>query len=137
MPGLNELLAGSRNAKGSWNAYNQLKAKWMGQIRLQARSEKPVGPAFFTFLFVEPDRRRDPDNLTSAGIKLIFDSLVEAEVLAGDGWAHVLGFTSYWQTGDSPGCLVKWDDRQVFSKPAMQGALENRLEENAKQKSRR
>lgn len=138
MPGLNDLLAGSRNAKGSWNAYNAVKQKWSASIQLlvRARGVRATGPAFFTFLFVEPDKRRDPDNLTAAGIKLIFDSLVGSEVLEGDGWQHVLGFTSYWQVGSKPGCLVTWDDRQVFSKPAVQGLLEKVLGENAHEKSR-
>lgn len=139
LPGLNELLAGSRNAKGSWNQYNALKAQWYGQIKLllQAKGVRPVGPGYFTFLFVEPNKKRDPDNLTAGGIKLLLDSLVGAEVLAGDGWSSVLGFVSYWQVGEKPGCLIVWDERQTLSKPAMQGTLEKEDGENAKQKSRR
>lgn len=138
MPGLNELLSAKSTQRGNWSSYNDVKQRLFGQIQLLVRSKgiRPVGPGHFSFLFVEPDRRRDPDNVAAGGIKILLDALVGAEVLAGDGWAHVLGFVSYWQVGDKPGCLVTWDERQVWSKPAMQGALEKEIED-AQQKSRK
>jgi hypothetical protein len=129
LPGLNELLSSKSTRHGNWSAYNDVKQRWFGQIKLLARSKdiRAVGPGYFSFLFVEPDKRRDPDNVAAGGIKILLDALVGAEVLAGDGWQHILGFVSYWQVGDKPGCLIQWDERQTWSKPAMQGALEKEL----------
>jgi len=119
---LNDLLAGSRNHKGSWNAYNEQKRRWYGQIRLlcQAKRVETVGPGYFTFVFVEPDRRRDPDNVAAGGIKLLFDSLVGADVMKGDSWAHVLGFVSYWvHTPGKAGCLVHHGDALLTKDDAL------------------
>ena len=51
---------------------------------------KKIDSAFFTFRWFEKDKRRDPDNI-SAGQKYIFDGLVNAGILANDGWSQVLG----------------------------------------------
>lgn len=139
LPCLNDVISASAARKGKWTAYNELKQKWSGDIALLVRQHQvqPVGPGYFTFLFVEPNRKRDPDNVAAGGIKILLDALVSAEVLAGDGWEQILGFVSYWQVGERPCCLIVWDERQTLSKPAMQGTLEKEDGENAKQKSRR
>lgn len=41
----------------------------------------------------ERDRRRDKDNISSFGRKVIQDGLVKAGVLANDGWAQIAGFS--------------------------------------------
>lgn len=132
LPGLNELLAGKSTQKQGWNAYNDVKQRWFGQIKLRCLEQhvQPVGPAYFSFLFVEPDRRRDPDNVSGGGIKLIFDSLVGAEVMKGDSWAHVLGFVSYWQVGAAPGCLVHADEHKIWSKESMEALLAVKTEKS-------
>lgn len=50
-------------------------------------------PVFMEYTWVEPDRRRDLDNISSFGRKVIQDALVEAGVLEDDGWKHVAGFS--------------------------------------------
>lgn len=126
LPGLNELLAGKSSQNGSWNRYNQLKAQWYGQIKLlcQAKLVESVGPGYFTFLFSEPERRRDPDNVVAGGVKLLFDSLVGAGVMAGDSWVHVLGFVGYWQhTPGKASCLVHHGDA-ILTKDAILALLD-------------
>ncbi len=44
--------------------------------------------ADFAFVWYRSDRRTDPDNIT-AGQKFVFDGLVSAGVLRGDGWRYV------------------------------------------------
>ena len=94
LPGLNELLREKANVHGRWNGYNEIKCQWYGQIQLLARAKQVdrQGPGFATFLFVEPNAKRDPDNIVAGGVKLLLDSLVGSGVLLGDGWTHVLGF---------------------------------------------
>jgi hypothetical protein len=126
LPGLNELLNLKGTVNGSWNGYNSLKCKWYGQIALLARARgiQPQPAGFMTFLFVEPDRRRDPDNLVAGGAKLLFDSLVGADVLPGDGWLHNLGFVGFWICSPArAGCLLHWGD-ELMSKDAMVALLE-------------
>lgn len=130
LPGLNELLSAKSSRQGNWSSYNAIKAKYYGHMKalVAKNGVRPVGPGHWTFLFIESDRRRDPDNIAAGGVKILFDALVGADVIAGDGWAHVLGYVSHWQVGNKPGCLVQWDERQVWSKPAMAVALEKELE---------
>lgn len=107
LPGLNEIL----RAKGASyvprlgtaparrpNGYNTLKRQWSHTIKLIAHAEqlRPVGPSAFTWVWLERDKRRDPSNLTSGGRKLIEDALLEAGILAGDGWQHVLDLRDHW-----------------------------------------
>lgn len=126
LPGLNELLAGQASASRGWSAYNQKKQQLTAQIVLLARWRGIglIDPSFFTYLFAEPNKRRDPSNLTAAGIKLLEDALCAGGHLANDGWEHVLGFCSYWVCSkDSPGVLVHWGD-SLQTKEAMEALLE-------------
>ena len=40
----------------------------------------------------EPNKRRDKDNISSFGRKIIQDALVKAKVLKNDGWGDIIGF---------------------------------------------
>src|SRR4051812_11593330 len=89
MPGRNEQ---ERAARSHWSVAAKLKTKWAQIVKLYANSQRfPVitGPAHFEFEFVEPNRKRDPDNVVGGGTKVIFDALQEAKLLANDGWEHV------------------------------------------------
>lgn len=126
MPGLNDLLAAKSSIQGKWNAYNQVKNQWYGQIKLLAlaRGIEPQGPGMATMLFIEPHRQRDPDNVVGAGAKLLLDSFVGAGVLPGDGWSVNLGFVGYWICRtDGAGCLFHWGD-ELLDKAAMLQLLE-------------
>ncbi|MCM1128221.1 MAG: RusA family crossover junction endodeoxyribonuclease [Lachnospiraceae bacterium] len=52
--------------------------------------EKPV---FMEYTWIEPNRRRDKDNISSFGRKVIQDALVITGVLKDDGWKYVSGFS--------------------------------------------
>ena len=58
------------------------------------RIEKPV---FMEYLWVEPNKRRDKDNISSFGRKVIQDSLVQCGVLKDDGWKYVVGFSDRFE----------------------------------------
>lgn len=50
----------------------------LGRLRIQ-------GPVYMKYRWFEPDRRRDLDNISSFGRKVIQDALVETHVLRNDG----------------------------------------------------
>lgn len=52
--------------------------------------EKPVR---LKFTWYEPNKKRDHDNVSSFGRKVIQDALVKCKVLQNDGWKCVTGFT--------------------------------------------
>lgn len=58
------------------------------------RIDKPV---FMEYTWVEKNRRRDLDNISSFGRKVIQDALVAAGVLKDDGWKYVVGFADRFQ----------------------------------------
>lgn len=62
-------------------------------IRECLRGVKITSPVFMEYLWVEKDKRRDLDNISSFGRKVIQDSLVKCHVLANDGWKEIIGFS--------------------------------------------
>ena len=124
MPGMNELLdkrmARSRAAKTSvqWNGYSDLKRQWASKIKVLAfhRRFAFVARGFFTYLFIEPNKRRDKSNVIAGGIKLIEDALVDAKILPNDGWGVVDDIRPYVTLGSETkyGVLLAVRDDRVL-----------------------
>ena len=70
----------SRTEEGAWHC------------RAQLRGWKPKPPVRLTYLFVEPNRKRDKDNIAGFAHKVVQDGMVLARVLKNDGWDDVDGF---------------------------------------------
>lgn len=66
-------------------------------IRQCMRGVKIDRPVYMHYTWYEPNRRRDLDNISSFGRKVIQDALVAAGVLRDDGWKHVVGFSDRFQ----------------------------------------
>lgn len=62
------------------------RAETAARVQLLPRFERPVS---VTFLWTEPNRRRDLDNIAGTGQKFVLDGLVAAGVLPDDGPAWV------------------------------------------------
>lgn len=72
--------------------YTEVKARWTSMIRAWAKQrgfEVLPGCWHFTYLFVEENAKRDPDNIASGAVKIINDGLVKGEFLENDGWGQV------------------------------------------------
>lgn len=54
-------------------------------------------PVYMEYKWLEPNRRRDLDNISSYGRKIIQDALVKSGVLKDDGWKHVVGFSDRFE----------------------------------------
>lgn len=103
LPGMNDVIKTCKIADFGkhgkrWNAYNELKGRWSREIELIARATgmRSLIGGYFTFMFAEANKRRDPDNVVGGGHKIIFDSLVGAGFIVNDGWTQVQGFADYW-----------------------------------------
>lgn len=94
LPGLNEVLAKANKRRGKWNAYDDLKRSYGEYIGMYVKRSKlkPMTLVAVAFHWVEPNRKRDKDNIAMAK-KFILDALVETGVLPNDGWANVEGFS--------------------------------------------
>lgn len=111
MPGLNEILAAAKSGHGRGNAYARLKKDWTERVWALAKSArlKPmVTPVRISFLWVEKDRRRDPDNVAAGGRKLILDGLVKAGVLSDDGSHEIRSWVDTFAVHkENPGVRVE------------------------------
>jgi Holliday junction resolvase RusA-like endonuclease len=95
LPDLNSVVNG---AKRHWGSYAATKRKHTHRVALMAQQAKlpPIRrPVQVRFLWVCKDRRRDKDNVRMAA-KYILDGLVEAGVLADDGWHQIVGFEDHF-----------------------------------------
>jgi hypothetical protein len=114
-PTLNEVLdARTRfsrveSDKKRWNEYTAIKRGWEHHIGWLVRAQhlEPVKSAFFTYVFFEENKRRNPSNVVAVGIKIIEDALQKAGIIKNDGWSEVLGFAAYWDLDPkNPGTAV-------------------------------
>ena len=97
LPGLNEYIEAERQ-------HRQKAAKlkrdaeeiviWSAKASLRAKIPTPT---IMHYLWVEPNKKRDKDNISSFGRKVIQDALVKAGYLPGDGWNWIEGFTDSFE----------------------------------------
>jgi len=99
LPGLNDIILAKgqyyRRGKKRFEKYQAMKREYESIIisAIQLAKIKPVKRAYFQFTWVEDNKKRDPDGISSAGRKFILDALMVAGVLSGDGWKQVAGWT--------------------------------------------
>lgn len=98
LSGLNEYIADERT-----NRYKAAKKKRDDEdlvircARQQLRGWKAKGPVMMYYLWVEKDRRRDKDNVSGYGRKIIQDALVKGKFLHNDGWNDIAGFVDEFE----------------------------------------
>lgn len=94
LPGLNQYTDANRG-----NCYKGSKMKKKSEeiidaeISQQLRGVHITNPVRIEFVYYEPNKRRDPDNISAFARKVILDSLVKKKVLKNDGWSEIYGFT--------------------------------------------
>lgn len=94
LDGLNDYTSANRQSPyegGKMKKQNEDTCIWA--IRQQLRGVHIEKPVKLEFAWYEPNRRRDHDNVSSFGRKVIQDALVKTGVLRDDGWDYVTGFT--------------------------------------------
>ena len=72
-------------------------------IKQQMRGIRIEEPVFMEYRWYEKNRRRDLDNISSFGRKVIQDALVQTHVLKNDGWKEIEGFSDeFFVDADNP-----------------------------------
>lgn len=97
-PSLNEYISKNRTHKQAANAMkqrdeNRIIAEVLTQFKRRIRIEKPV---YIAYMFYEPNKKRDLDNISGYFHKVFQDALVKCGVLANDGWHYITGFSDYF-----------------------------------------
>ena len=112
-PGLNEIIS---LAKRSSYLYARTKKRHQAIVRSCIRRKKKSipknTPLWFGFVWVEENKRRDPDNIAAGGRKIIFDALVAEGILQSDGWHWVLGWRDSFDIGPRAGCILTVDTEE-------------------------
>lgn len=94
LPGLNEYIAAERANRYKAASMKRDAQGWIVlEVRRQLRGVHFARPVRIAYTWVEPNRRRDLDNVAGFGHKVIQDALVAAGVLKDDGWDEVVAFS--------------------------------------------
>ena len=64
----------------------------MWAARAQLRGKIPT-PCVMAYRWIEPNTRRDKDNISAFGRKVIQDALQKAGYLENDGWRYIASFS--------------------------------------------
>ena len=68
-------------------------AKVLQEIYSQFGRLRITRPVTMRYTWYEPNKRRDLDNISSFGRKVIQDALVASKVLKNDGWNEIKGYS--------------------------------------------
>lgn len=106
LPGLNEYTdanRGNRYGGSKFKKHTEAVIITLAKNQLKAKIKPPV---FITYTWIEPNRKRDKDNIAFAK-KFIQDALVKAGKLDNDGWDYIEGFKdNFMLNNKSPGVIV-------------------------------
>lgn len=107
LPSMNDIIAACHSKyRGK---YNNMKKKCAERIRFSMTEAciKPISHAVIEFIWIEPNKRRDPDNVCAGGRKFILDTIVSCGILKDDSAKYVMGFKDDWGYDKSaPGVQV-------------------------------
>ena len=93
LPGLNEYTAACRtHPQAGAKMKKEAEEKVLVYIMQQLQGMKIVKPVKIEFIWVEKDMRRDPDNISGFGRKVILDALVRTGILQDDSRKYVISF---------------------------------------------
>lgn len=91
----------SRYKGGEMKADNEkIVSAYISQCLCGVKIQKPV---YMEYTWFEKNKRRDLDNISSFGRKVIQDALVNNGVLKNDGWKEIKGFSDkFFVDADNP-----------------------------------
>jgi hypothetical protein len=111
LPRMNAMAGNQRK----WAYHNmKKKAEQMIGTEILVQKLKPMAFAYFSFIWFEPNKKFNPDNIMSSQ-KFILDALVTAKILKNDGWSEVLGLAHQFVCvyGGAAGVQITMDDKAI------------------------
>lgn len=128
LPGFNELIGKALVKDGGPHLYQELKQsaeRFVSVHAMKGRFEANFG--CWTYLFIEPNKKRDPSNVISGGIKVIEDALrrTPGTRMRSDGWRDVQAIRSYFTTSTKVNGVMVWcTDEPLTETDAVNQAME-------------
>ena len=109
LPGMNEIITA---AKSHYGKYSSMKKKYTKLVVDSCRKIGPHNSVYLEITWYVPNLKRDPDNI-AAGVKFIFDGLVDAGVIPKDTIAYNRGWKNddFILDRDNPRVVVKIFER--------------------------
>lgn len=110
LPSLNEYVNACR---GSAHDGARFKKGIEEQILWEMRGKRELvtGPVIAHFIWYEPNRKRDKDNVAAAK-KFILDAFQKGNILPNDGNRNILGFTDSFVYGMGGGVSIELEEAQ-------------------------
>ena len=114
LPGLNEYIKACRANKFAGAAMKKDCETAIGwHIKIHLKGVKITKPVYLNYIWYEKDKKRDLDGITSFGMKVIQDALVDTGVLQGDGWKNIIGFShSFEVSRNNPRIEILIEERE-------------------------
>lgn len=111
LPGLNEYVEAERKHRQAGAKFKRDAEEtvlWFAKASLRGKIPTPT---IMHYAWFEPNRKRDKDNISSFGRKVIQDALVKGKYLPGDGWNNIEGFTDdFFVDGKNPRIEVTFEE---------------------------
>ena len=119
LPGLNEYINASRSHAQEGGRFKKRSQELVCWYVLKCLGRRTIErPVFLKFTWYEQDKRRDLDNISSFGRKIIQDALVTSGVLHDDGWGYVVGYSDKFKVDkDNPRIEVQIIEQDGAVKP--------------------
>jgi hypothetical protein len=95
LAGANEAIKAMNNNRYGGAHLKRAETRRCALSAILAAVPKITKPSRFHFKWIEPNKRRDHDNIRY-GAKFILDGLRESGKLPNDGWAWVMGMSDEW-----------------------------------------
>ena len=93
-PSLNEYIRALKNNKHVGDAMkSDSQEAIIADIFSQRKRFRIDNPIKIHYLFLEPNKKRDMDNISGYFHKVFQDALVQAGIIVNDGWSYVRGYS--------------------------------------------
>lgn len=110
LAGINEYIAAMNSNRFRGNALKRKNQDAVCQAIKKAGLEPIKRKIFLKFTWIEPNMRRDKDNVAAAK-KFILDALVEMKIIENDGWKYVEGFSDKFAVNkNNPRVIVELEE---------------------------
>jgi Holliday junction resolvase RusA-like endonuclease len=93
-PSLNEYIKALKNSKHVGDAMkSRSQENIIADIYEQKGRLRIDNPIVIHYTFIEPNKKRDMDNISGYFHKVFQDALVQAGVIVNDGWSYIRGYS--------------------------------------------
>lgn len=104
LPGLNEYIKACRTGA---QVGAQMKKKQQKYVEgFIPKADPFTTPVIVKISYYEPNKRRDPDNISGFARKVIFDALVDAGILKDDGQDEIERIVESWGIDKKDPCII-------------------------------